>query len=617
MTSPVVSTSSTISGNIVSALYISDPELDTSIGTPLRKVIDAVADQIAQATVDSYLTDYQYDIDSLTGGALDDFCANFGIARLIGVRATGTLTLSRSAAIAATSAVTIQPNVQAVTGTIPQQTIQTTISSSMDVGVTSVDIPAQAVSAGPNSNILANTPLQLISSVTGVSTVSNSAAFVGGTIDETDAQLIARFKSTVFRNLAGTSQMYLGIALQALATLNNGSFGVSQANVLGSATTNIEQIQISSGNATASITTAAFFSTNSVQITDTSGNTYAKLSQYTVTVNNSVQPATLTIHTVGASVGMPDGVYLLQYDYVPIVSRNDPFNTRWGTGVVNNRVDVIVNGQISAPAVQSAAYVNTTKFSSTSSSPLYIAKFVDPLGNHPLNNDVFIPLGFGPILTIPTSLTWVGAPSGGALLGTHYQIVHQDDAFGYSPNSLFGIWWKTSTNGSTFNPPNNTIFSGMQYTFNSVPTTVANNILNWRMVGTDVQVHAGKQALLAFNFAIVYNRNVTVSSVNTNIVAALGAYLQTLGFNAAVQVSDIVQVVHNVAGVDNVRLTTSTDNPTTYAIQLVNPSGTVLTTYQSGGEPIDIYFDERTYPVLYGGSTGVVLNLKARNTFQA
>lgn len=620
MTTP--STTSDISGRIVDALALSDPELDTSIGTPLRKIIDAVSAQISNATTNSYLTTYGYDIDSMSGGDLDDFCANFGLARIPGSRAIGTLTFSRSSTIAANSSVVIPPGTQAITGTIPPQTFVTTVSTTLDVGQTSVDIPAQAVLEGPDANILANTPLQMGTTVTGITTVSNTNAFIGGSIDETDAQLISRFKSTVFRNLAGTDQMYRGIALQTLANQNQGSFGVAQVNILGATTHNSEQIQISSGTASSSLTTAAYIITSSIVISDSSGNIYTPQNQYTSTANNSVSPATLVINSLGASVGMPDGIYDLEYDYIPISSRNDPFNTRWNQGVVNNRVDVIVNGQVPVGAVQAAAYVNTITFNNTAGSSLQASKFVSPSGSNPQVGDVFIPLGFGPILSLPSTFV---INSVTYTLGTNYDIIHDDSPFGYTPSSLFGIWWKTTTNAT--NPPNNTQFTVSYnttqnsdgsttttgYTYNSVPSSVQSDIANWRLLGTDVQIHAGKQALLLFNLAIIYGKNVVASTVNSNINSALTSFLQTQGFNASVEIVDIVQTVRNVQGVDNVRLLTSSDNPTNYAVQLVHSSGSVISTYETGGLPTDLYFDERTYPVFYGAN----ITARARNTFGA
>lgn len=621
MTSPD-STSDVVS-RMIDALYVSDPELDTSIGTPLRKFLDTVGQEISKAKVDSYLLNYQYDVDSKTAGALDDFCANFGIARLGGTRATGVVTFSRSAEIANIMAVNIPPGSQVTTMSIPEQTFQTTVSTIMDIGVQSVDIPVQALTAGPDGNILANTPLQLASNINGVSTVSNSAAFLGGTLDETDAQLRARFKSSVFRNLAGTDSMYRGVALQTLANLNSGSFGVAQVNILGATTHNTEQIQITSGTGTSAIATAAYIFPQSLTITDQSGNTYNYRTHYTYTVTQATpndevaHPASLTITAVSGSTFV-DGIYNVEYDYVPIVSRNDPFNTRFSQGIVSNRVDVYCNGQNSASAVQPISYVNTVKFTNTATDPLYRLKFVDAAGNHPATNDVFIPLGFGPILSIPATLKFTGSASVYAV-GTNYDIVHQDDAFGYSPNSLYGIWWKVGTSPAP--PANNaTVTDGatppvttMTYTYNSVPWQVQSNLANWRLLGTDVQVHAGKPIYLTFNFAVVYDRGATPATVNTNVISALDAFLKRLGFNAAVQVSDIIQVAHNVVGVDNIRLTSSTDNPTNYGIQHVLANGTAVgSPYNVSGRPTDVYFDERSYPLLCTAN----FTAKARNSFR-
>lgn len=607
-----MATSDEIADRIVDALYVSDPEIDTSIGTPLRKIIDTFADQAAQLSVDGYLNTYQYDIDSATAGTLDDFCADFGISRLAGARSAGTVTFSRSSDIANAMATTVPSGTQVTTGTIPQQTFQTTTSTIMDVGTTSVDVAVQSLVNGPDGNIAANTPLQLVSTVDGVSTVSNAAAFTGGSLDETDDQLRARWKATVFRNLAGTSSMYQGIALQTLADNAGGSFGQARANIIGSTLHNLEQLQVASGTASSSLTTAAYYVGGSVFVIDSNGNVLTPNNNYTLTINNSANPATLTVNAVS---GMPDGFYNVEYDYVPIASRNDPFNTRWGQGVVNNRVDVYVNGVNAATAVQNIVAKSSVVFTNTTTSSLYYGKYVTPSGAHPVSGDLFVPLGFCPIidLALPTDadgndLLTLGTTT--YTRGTDFEVVHDDDAFGYTPSSLCGLWFKTSS-GSTVVADGST--AALTYTYNDIPLQVNNNLANWRLLGTDVQIHAGKPVSLRFNIAVVYDLAVNTDTVNTGITTALTNYLQSLGFQAAVQVSDVVQAVHNVPGVDNVRLTNSTDNAGQYGIQSMNSDGTVIKTYHdSSNSPKDVYFDERSYPTFYG----VVITPKARNTFR-
>jgi uncharacterized phage protein gp47/JayE len=603
-------TTNDIASRIVNSLYLSDPELDTSIGSPLRKIIDAVSEQIAQSSVDEYLLSYTYDVDSKAGGDLDDFVANFGLARLAGQRATGVVTFSRSSAIAATKSAIIPPGTQIVSLSTPPIYVQTTVSAVMSIGQTGIDVPVQAVNAGIDGNVLAGTLTTLVSNIDGVSSVSNAQPMVGGTLTESDTQLRARFKATALRNLAGTDSMYRGIALQTLADPTDpASNAVTQVNILGSTKHNVEQIQVTGGTATSSLTSSAYNFANSVYVGPSigSGSILSQRSNYTVSVNNAVSPATLTITSVGT--GMPDGVYDLEYDYVPIASRNDPFGTRFSQGVVNNRVDVYVNGLTSAAATQPLYFVNTIKFNSTANDALLNTRFINPSGANPAVNDVFVPMAFGPVLSVPATLT-IGGQS--YTLGTDYDIVHQDDAFGYTTTSVFGIYFKMASAQNVAHPiANNTSFN-VAYTYNSVPSLVADNLANWRLVGTDTQIHAGKVANIQLNFAIVYSPNYTPSAVNTAINNALSSYLRSLGFNAALQVSDIHNVASNVAGVDNIRLTSSTDNAVTYGIQLVQNNGSVITNYNASGRPTDVYFDDRTYPLLFN----VNYTPKARNTFR-
>ena len=607
-------TTNDIASRIVNSLYLSDPELDTAIGSPLRKIIDAVSDQISQQTSDTYLLSYAYDVDSKTGGDLDDFVANFGLARIGGQRATGVLTFSRSSAIAATKSAVVPPGTQVVSLSTPPQYVQTTIAAVLAIGQTGADIPAQAISAGPDGNLLAGTLTTLTTNIDGISNVTNAQPFIGGTLTESDAQLRNRFKTTAFRNLSGTDSMYRGICLQTLADPTDpASNAVTQVNILGSTKHNVEQIQVVSGTATSSLTSSAYNYANSTYIGPSigTGSILSQKSNYTVAVNNGVTPATLTVTSV--SGGMPDGVYDLEYDYVPISSRNDPFGTRWSQGVVNNRVDVYVNGKTSGSSTQPAYFVNTLKFNAIAGDSLLNTRFVNLAGANPAVNDVFIPLAFGPILSIPSSFVIGGQTYN---QGTDYDIIHQDDAFGYSTTSQFGLYFKMASTQNVAHPiANNTSFN-ITYTYNQVPSLVAGNLANWRLVGTDAQVHAGKIAYIQLNFAIVYSPNYSTSAVNTAINSAISAWLANLGFNAALQVSDIHNVASNVPGVDNIRLTKSTEftggDTQRYGVQQVQANGTDITNFNVSGSPTDVYFDDRTYPVLYN----INYTVKARNTFR-
>jgi uncharacterized phage protein gp47/JayE len=603
------------SARVIAALALTEPDLDTSIGSPMRKVIDAFAGVQAEMGLDQQLSVYSWDIDSKSGGDLDDFAAVWGLQRYQAQRATGVVTFSRGASIAATRSATVGSGTQIMAATNPPVFVQTLAGAVLATGQVSVDLPVQAILAGPQGNVASGTLVNLASNVDSVTTVNNSTSLMGGAGAESDAQLRARIKATKLRSLAGTADMYEAMALQTQSNPNDSTTrSVTAVNVLGPKKTWTEQLQVVSGVASSSVTDATYIYPASVYVgPNLSTGQILNPAQYTATINNNVYPATLVLATVGAN--MPDGLYDLQFDYVPTYSRNDPLSTRFGTvgANINNRVDVWVNGSVTAAAVDTCVFstASSMRFNTTSHDPMNLNVWSKMDGTSPSVNDYFVPLGFGPILSIPTTLSIGGSTY---VMGTHYDIVYRSDAFGNAPVSRFGLVFYTA--GTV--PTNFTSFS-IAYNYNSVPGTVQQSIeSSWRLLGTDVWVHAGKKKSLRFHFAIIYNRSYDQSSVTTAINVALAAYVANLGFSSAMRVSDILQTVHNVPGVDNVRFLTSADDGTNYGIQLMVPvttSGSIVdtpsTVYATGGRAQDIYFDDATYPSF--DSTRIII--KARNTF--
>jgi len=82
---------SDVSSQMIAALQVTAPDMDTSAGSVTRKIIDTVASAIADASVDTHLLTYQYDVYSHAGADLDAFVQLFGISRFPAVAATGTV----------------------------------------------------------------------------------------------------------------------------------------------------------------------------------------------------------------------------------------------------------------------------------------------------------------------------------------------------------------------------------------------------------------------------------------------------------------------------------------------------------------------------------------------
>jgi hypothetical protein len=390
-----------------------------------------------------------------------------------------------------------------------------------------------------------------------------------------------------------------------------GTSAVSQVNVIGAVKTWREQVQVVNGKASTTLIRAAYIYPDNVYCgPDIDAGSFLQPGvHFTFTPSNPTNrtDATAVLSSLNATT-MPDGFYDVQFDYVPQASRNDPANTRFGGGPVGNRIDVWHNGSKPQKATQSVVFSRSLKFVATTSSQYYVGNFLQshPTQQTPPVGNVFIPLAYGPILTLPDTISVGGVTY---TEGVDYWIVHRNDAFGYGPNSLFGISWNP-----TRLPADRAAFS-IEYIYNRLPRDVQNAIDNWRLVGTDARAHAGRPVPLRFHFAIVYSRAFDPSAVNTQINERLGEYLSSLGFNVQVQVSDIVQVVHNVAGVDNVRFLTSTDDPASYAIAYMSPwaENSQLQVYSQGGRANDVVFTDNSYPVLH--STRIIQ--KAANNFRS
>jgi hypothetical protein len=605
----VATTQADIASQMRAALAASMPELDTTVGTPAAKILDAVAGSIADAYVDNQLLTYTYDIDSKTDADLDAFCQLFGIARLPAKRASGTVTFTRGSEN--TDAVVFIPiNFQITSSTDVGIIFQTVTGATMDVGVTSVSVPVQAVDAGPAGNIGPNLVNNMSSPIQGVASVTNTSATSGGLDQETDSALRARWKATVFRSMAGTEDMFLGIALN-----DPDCFA---ANVVTATKLVREQIQVASGTATSTVNDAKYVFGTPVSFGTDIDNGVVFVAGHDYTFTPTLPPTV----TVTNATAIPNGTIAdLEYQYTPTASRSNP-----STGIVN-RIDVWCAGSRAVSAQQSMIFQNTKTFGS-SAYPL--ANYVRPDGSHPANGNVFLPLAFGPILTISPTIQ-VGSTTYGLATPTNplgtvtggvtyaYQIVHDNTTFGWTPSSNFGLEWNAANV-----PANNSVFtvgSDGAYTYNEVPLSVQREIDSWRLAGTDVQAHQASAVLLRFSLAVMYDRISYPPQVNQAMDAALSGWLNNLGLNSIVQVSDVLQVLHNVTGVDNVRFlngsdwpgwTSGTTNSYQVGIQQLSSTGTVISSYvDTTGRPKDVLFTDSQVPQ-FGAS---LYQQKAQNSF--
>lgn len=581
------------------SLALADPDVDTTIGSPVRKIFDAVGEAIAEADVDQYLLDYQYDIDAKTGGDLDDFVRLFGFSRFPAKRATGMVTFER--ATPAPETIMIPLGTQLSTEGVAPVIVQTITPALLITGDTIITVPVQAVIGGSAGNVPANALRRRLTPIEGITSFANSVALSGGADAEDDDQLRERFKTTVFRGMAGTEHMFLGISLDDEA--------VTHASVIGPSKKFRETVEVVAGNAVSTLPAAniAFvYPDSSVVGADIDIGDILNIGVH-YTFNDAANPP--EIDSID-SVNMPDGVYDLEYEYVSTASRNDLVNQ------ITNRIDVYVNGVRSTDATEILAFDSALKFNTTGGSPLNRLNFLRGDGlTVPVANNFIVPFAFSPVID-PAKTDSLLIDTDTYVEDTDFWLINDITNVGNAPGSLSGIEIKSIANGATFEPTDlDTI--NLDYLFNAVPRDIELAAQAWRMITTDLKVHAAQAMYLDIFLAIIFDSGYPQATVTPEIEAELSRHIATLGLNGVVQVSDLLEMVSRVDGVDAVRFLTNADDAVNYAIQRVSPDGlTVITTYDNGGTPkraIDVIAGDDEYPLF----NSVTIIPQAQNTFGA
>jgi uncharacterized phage protein gp47/JayE len=200
--------------------------LDLTVGSVLRAVLEANASvglwmqwlilQVLQTTRAA----------TSTGADLDSWMADFSLARLAAVPATGIVTVSRfTPSIAAL--VPVGALVRTADGTQTFVVTADTANPAFSVpqngyvlasGVPALDVPVQAQLAGSAGNVQAASVTQLATAMPGVDAVSNAAPFQNGL----DAELDAAFRDRFANYLDSRSRATLLAVGYAITSIQQG-----------------------------------------------------------------------------------------------------------------------------------------------------------------------------------------------------------------------------------------------------------------------------------------------------------------------------------------------------------------------------------------------------------
>lgn len=587
-----------------------DPSVSAEVGTPERKLLDTVAQALSDSQIDLAALQQGLDIDSKFGDGLDRFLALFGFARQKATYATGFVTFSR--VTPSTSDIVIPANttvrVPASDPNDPHQlaTFYTTVSVTLTAGQTEVVAPIRASLAGTSSNVAANVITEMVGSpILGITGVTNETATRGGINREGDPEFKVRFKNTVFRNLAGTKDQYLALAVSTQYSLKanvvgpqsfwreylqvppvddasayqvDGIGGVEAGfGAAGEYTTALVSLPyakgiwtnlpafVSNGNQGALTTfyrPDVDFRLNTLNESQRTAGDASRMSVFGILPYNLPTRPTFTFLNVytGANedvqVIRPGDLVLCEFAYMSNSSRNDLDRN------ITNAVDVYVDGGNNQFATNVlTAPTNATIFVDNPVSKYHFENYrrAGEPNHRPIKGNYFMPLMWEPVTDLPAQII-IGDNT--YIKDTHYWLVEDVSELRGSTRARNGIEWSQTVKGNTSGTARLvTEWSGVNF----APIEIENyqfdrNIVDLqaaleasKQVTTDVLAHKASNRYFKFDITVMYTPGAQQSEVNQAIHDAVDIYLKGQYFGAIVQLSDVLQVIHDVDGVDNVR----------------------------------------------------------------
>jgi hypothetical protein len=247
-------------------LYLLDPEISAKVGTPERKIIDAVSQALAETQFQGFIQDYQFDIETKFGQDLDDFIQMFGFARQTAKRAIGTITFKRNQSNGVAVLIPAGTQVSTVANVFSSSvTFITSVEATISENSLYATVPIEAVISGSTGNVAANTIIVSTSTLSTISEITNNTATYGGSDPESDDELKIRFKNNLFRNIAGIEDQFLALAVANQYT--------NRATILKSSNKFAEYVEINSGGtATSENRNAKHIYDYNYYLSDESGN---------------------------------------------------------------------------------------------------------------------------------------------------------------------------------------------------------------------------------------------------------------------------------------------------------------------------------------------------------
>ena len=582
---------------LLTALSVSDPTWDTTVGSATYKIMESVAQEIANASNNSTLLTYGFDVTSYFGTELDAFVNLFGITRQLGTRSTGTVVFSTNTAASQNYTIPLGTQVYSPSSiyqsNIPFSTTSTAVMAS---GLTSIVVPVTSNLTGSFNNLAANTITQITTPLVGINAVTNQAAMANGTDTETDAQLQQRFLNTAFSNFAGTANKFLSIAQQNPA--------ITQANVVQDQQNYLETLQVVtviSGNSNFNLGLQT-----QAQLIAVSGSTVASgyLGQLETNVAIPIASTTpLNIIAPGSTVSW-DGT---NYNLSSTVSGNGYLNIAYtysGTLPVTlsgsttaSGISATISGLLNSTALN---YGNTiTVITSGSANTSSVASGLNITFSQSVPWNVVVTSGSVPATNTITSQipdSKYCYPAGNELVGYNFNTIGQTL---FTKNVDYNYIQVSGTPPLhlqiTFNP--GTMNAPFTYTGNSLQLQSEYIPISSRVITNSTVVNP--------NFVDIFINSTNIQSVTEQVVVITGNTIQASGSTSQYAASNFV-LANNTIPPSGDYYVNFTQNPiANFPAQVISGSAPSFITFGSINFPINILPVTTTGPrALLSGTAG-------------
>lgn len=549
-----------ISSVIRATLATTEPGLSCERGTPERKIIDACAEAISESYVDMYLIGSLLDLDNKVGLELEQFVGIFGFGRLQGKKATGVVRMKIANPLSTDQIITLGSQFY----TKGKQTnaggerlyYASTQAVVLTAGSYTVDVPIECTETGTKGNVPPDS-ITSFGSAIATSSVTNLVAFSGGVDVETDAELRQRFKDTLLRNIAGTSDWYRSLALQ-----NN---KVSRVAVFGPTT--LYKTQITAPSSTKNLSSLIHQDVSYVwpemesvfiNLGQEDEKFFKPGSDYTLSWPTFSRVATSN----GGGIAVGD-IVDLEFQYTTRCSRNDPTNG------ITNKVDVFVDGVDPFTVTERTVILpaSTIKLVDSPTTAWNYTGNFDRIGSagSPLADSRFVRLTSVPVVSFPSTIT-VGTSV--YQQGVHYHLLRSTTTAAGSHREISGLEWPSGVSG----PADDTQLT-LNYIYNRVPELLTAIIDTSKQICTDVMVHQANRKYIIPCLEVQYLRTYSPTVVESAIKDHLTRYFSSMDYGQQIKVTQLLMAVQQILGVESVNLVTDT-TLSDYGIQIyTDPSG--------------------------------------------